>query len=329
MKVQDKHLFVIKIILIITFTIICIWLYQKNLFFSAILSFLVTIGLGRSLFLDRQRLLRKIDKMITSIQYNDFSYKFSERKSENEIDELHHKINKALAIFRIHSQNSVLDEAEAKAWQKLISVLTHEIMNSIAPIISLSETLGTHKDSNTISQTQYNTMVQAMEIIHRRSKGLLNFIENYRKLTRIPEPSLQPIHLKSMLKALQQLVASDKITFSYSTYPENLTVNADRNLLEQMLINLLKNAYEASPTNDTKIFVKAEKIGIETHISVIDNGLGINNEAIEKIFVPFYSTKKNGSGIGLSLCKQIMFRHKGKITVESSQKGSIFTLIFK
>lgn len=132
-----------------------------------------------------------------------------------------------------------------------------------------------------------------------------------------------------MLKSLQQLVAPGGIEFAYSVYPEQLILKADKGMTDQLLLNLLKNAHEACATqSEPRIDVKAEKVGDEIHISVSDNGQGISPEALEKIFIPFYSTKPTGSGIGLSICRQIMLRHKGKIGVKSDERGSRFTAVF-
>lgn len=172
-------------------------------------------------------------------------------------------------------------------------------------------------------------MKQAMEAIHRRSRGLLSFVENYRKLTRLPQPALQPIALKPMLTSLQQLTAPNGIDFSFEVYPEQLILNADKSMVEQLLLNLLKNAKEACEgIKESKIKVRAEKIDDNVRITVSDNGQGILPEAQDKIFIPFYSTKAHGSGIGLSLCRQIVIRHAGKISVQSDTKITHFTAEF-
>ncbi len=221
----------------------------------------------------------------------------------------------------------MMEETETKAWQKLIGVLTHEMMNSLAPIISLSETLSEREVSEVTEE--YRIMKQAMETIHRRSKGLLSFVENYRKLTRVPQPVMQPILVQSMFKTLHHLTVSNGVDFSYSAYPAQLILNADKNMVEQLLLNLLKNAHEACMENkEPKIEVKAEQAGDEIQITVSDNGQGISPEVMDKIFIPFYSTKTNGSGIGLSLCRQIMIRHKGKISVQSDKNGTRFKMEF-
>ncbi len=229
-------------------------------------------------------------------------------------------------------ERQALSESEIAAADDaldLISVLTHEIMNSIAPIISLSETLGKEESSSFQSEEECRNMRRAMQTIHRRSAGLLTFVENYRQLTRIPQPLIQTIRAAVLLRSLQLLVEADQIRFTYSCYPGQLLFRADRNMVDQMLINLLKNAAEATEDRpDPVIQIDARQVGSEVQITVSDNGTGISPEAIDKVFIPFYSTKTKGSGIGLSLCRQMMIHHKGRITVSSDDQGSRFTLFF-
>jgi len=330
MKLQARYLFVIKIAAIVLLALAGAWLMLKGLYFSAILVLVVIVSLAVSVYLDRRKLISRMERMISSIQNSDFSFHLPETTTKDELHNLSAEMEEALQAFRRQTQSSFMDEAETQAWQKLISVLTHEIMNSIAPIISLSETLSDTAETPALpTEDEYKNMQQAMRIIHRRSKGLLSFVENYRKLTKIPEPVLQPIPLEPMLKYLQQLMTASGINLSYSVYPQPLTLTADKSLVEQALINLIKNASEAgSAEQETIIDIKANKIGNEIHIIVSDNGKGISPQAIEKIFIPFYTTKPTGSGIGLSICRQVMLRHKGKISVQSDEHGSRFTLTF-
>lgn len=330
MKLQARYLFVIKIAAIVLLALAGAWLMLKGLYFSAILVLVVIVSLAVSVYLDRRKLISRMERMISSIQNSDFSFHLPETTTKDELHNLSAEMEEALQAFRRQTQSSFMDEAETQAWQKLISVLTHEIMNSIAPIISLSETLSDTAEMPALpTEEEYKNMQQAMRIIHRRSKGLLSFVENYRKLTKIPEPVLQPIPLEPMLKYLQQLMTASGINLSYSVYPQPLTLTADKSLVEQALINLIKNASEAdSAEQETIIDIKANKIGNEIHIIVSDNGKGISPQAIEKIFIPFYTTKPTGSGIGLSICRQVMLRHKGKISVQSDEHGSRFTLTF-
>ena len=239
-------------------------------------------------------------------------------------------------LISLKNIHSVLERNEMEAWQKLIRVLTHEIMNSITPIISLSETLSERGIPNQLTEKEYAVMLQAMQTIHRRSKGLLGFVENYRRLTRLPAPVCASVPVRELFTDLQKLFPDETIHFELP--PLEKTLDVDRAQIEQVLINLLKNAREASARRETpKIEVKAVFAPKVTSsltawrctITVRDNGEGILPEVQDKIFVPFFTTKTAGSGIGLSLCKQIMNQHGGNITVYSEPgKGSCFTLQF-
>jgi len=329
MKLQARHIFFLKIGAIVLLSLVGAWLFLKQLLFSSILLLLLILALAVSLYYDRKKMIGRMEQMIASIRHADFSSHFVHQGTSDELSCLSQEMNEALDAFRSHAHDAMRDEAETQAWQKLISVLTHEIMNSITPIISLSETLSEQELSDEVDVENYRIMKRAMDTIHRRGKGLLSFVENYRKLTRLPQPTIQPIAIQPMLQSLRLLMASGGVTFNYEVYPEQLILKADKTMVEQLLLNLLKNAHEASAaSSEPRIEVKAEKLGNEIHISVSDNGHGIAPEAIEKIFIPFYSTKSNGSGIGLTLCRQIALRHKGKIIVKSDNKGSKFTAIF-
>ena len=236
--------------------------------------------------------------------------------------------NTALRLVSLKNIRSILEENEMEAWQKLVRVLTHEIMNSITPIISLSETLCERALQQGMEEG--SLMLQGMETIHRRSKGLLGFVENYRKLSRLSSPMLAPVSVGELLRDMQKLFASSDVTYVYKVENEARELMIDRSQMEQVLINLLKNAGEAcadqpNPNVLVETFFDADK-----HIfrlSVTDNGCGILPSVVDKIFIPFFTTKSSGSGIGLSLCKQILTLHGGSIRVSSEVgKGSCFTL---
>ena len=232
-------------------------------------------------------------------------------------------------LISLKNIHSVLERNEMEAWQKLIRVLTHEIMNSITPIISLSETLSERGIPSQLGEKEYSVMLQAMQTIHRRSKGLLEFVENYRRLTRIPAPIRTQISIAELFTDLKKLFPEEEFQFEVPS-PE-LKLNVDRAQIEQILINLLKNSREAcSRKSDKKIQVKARKLSAgNTTLTISDNGEGILPDVLDKIFVPFFTTKTSGSGIGLSLCKQIMTLHEGSINVKSEVgKGSSFILTF-
>lgn len=234
-------------------------------------------------------------------------------------------------IVALQNVNEALDETEAKAWQKLLSVMTHEIMNSVAPISSLADTLRRSMDEADVAEAKEDLEL-GLETIRRRSEGLLRFAESYRSLNKITQLNLQRIAVSSLfenLTTLMQPTLDQKgITLETILREPRLEVLADSSLLEQVLINLLLNAMDAvKGQEEPTIVLSASILENKTIISVRDNGSGIEEELMDKIFVPFFSTKKTGSGIGLSLCKQIMLMHKGNIHATSVPgQGTSFVL---
>jgi nitrogen fixation/metabolism regulation signal transduction histidine kinase len=247
-----------------------------------------------------------------------------------------------LIILSIQDIKNELDEKELESWMKLIRVLMHEIMNSITPITSLSESLsniynkaGQPVMPEEVTSKTIATTVQGLNVIRDQGKGLLSFVESYRKLTRVPEPDkklFKVADLMSRVKVLyNSLEKSDRIDLSLSLKNPDLEIFADQNLISQVLINLVKNALEANENNiEGKIRISAN-VNINNHpeICVIDNGPGISPENLEEIFVPFFTTRQNGSGIGLSISKQIMRVHGGNLKVRSiPDKETVFCLSF-
>ena len=233
-----------------------------------------------------------------------------------------------LRLINLKNIRSILEENEMEAWQKLVRVLTHEIMNSITPIISLSDTLCERAIQQGMEEE--SLMLQGMKTIHRRSRGLLTFVENYRKLSRLSSPVLAPVSVGDWLGDIKKLFASSKVHYVYHIEDETRVLMVDRSQMEQVLINLLKNAGEACEEQVYPEVVVATSYDKEKRIfrlSVTDNGCGILPEVLDRIFIPFFTTKPTGSGIGLSLCKQIMTLHGGSLHVTSEVgKGSCFTL---
>ena len=245
-----------------------------------------------------------------------------------------------VSLQNIHSE---LEEKELEAWQKLIRVLTHEIMNSITPIASLTSTINTmvgeyyekEKTSKKPNSEALSDIQQALQTIQKRSHGLLHFVDAYRNLTLIPKPKFQIFLAKELFTRAEQLMQSNinktGVSFEVCIEPETLELSADPELVEQVLINLLLNAFQAV---DGKQNAKIELAALlnergRTIIQVTDNGPGITEENLEKIFIPFFSTKEGGSGIGLSLSRQIMRLFKGGIGVYSEPDiKTVFTLRF-
>jgi two-component system nitrogen regulation sensor histidine kinase NtrY len=247
--------------------------------------------------------------------------------------------NKRYKLIAFQNVNEALDETESRAWQKLLRVMTHEIMNSVAPISSLADTLKNRlQHSSELLDDESGTLEDlslGMETIKRRSEGLLKFAQTYRNLNMITSPNLQKFYVKDLFKTQHRLMLptlqQKNIELELILKDTELQIEADINLIEQVLINLLLNAMEAvKETPNPKIILTANKSeNGRIALKVIDNGSGIEDEVLDKIFIPFFSTKKSGSGIGLSLCKQIMMLHKGNIHVQSvKDEGTAFILQF-
>jgi signal transduction histidine kinase len=242
-------------------------------------------------------------------------------------------------LVAFQNVSEALDETESKAWQKLLSVMTHEIMNSVAPISSLAETLKNRLQLSVAGINERPDGLDDLELgidtIKRRSEGLLKFAETYRNLNKITTPNFKKLYVRDLFENLHQLMQptlqQKGIELEIILKDPELTVDADPNLVEQVLINLLVNAMEAvKDRSSARIVLSAfAALGNKIILKVADNGAGMSPEIVDKIFIPFFSTKKSGSGIGLSLCKQIMMLHKGNIQVQSVEgEGSAFMLQF-
>lgn len=241
-------------------------------------------------------------------------------------------------LVAFQNVNEALDETEAKAWQKLLSVMTHEIMNSVAPISSLAATLKNRLNDSVTYLNNESGVIEdlqlGIETIQRRSEGLLKFAETYRNLNKITQPNLKKIHVRDLFETLHQLMqptlTQKNIELEIILKEPGMEVAVDVNLVEQLLINLVVNGIDAVKEKEQpRIILSAYKENNKSIIKVADNGNGIPDELLDKIFIPFFSTKKSGSGIGLSLCKQIMLLHKGTIQVQSvAGEGSVFVLYF-
>ncbi len=247
---------------------------------------------------------------------------------------------KKFKLIAFQNVDAALDETEANAWQKLLRVMTHEIMNSVAPISSLADTLkkrlGDNKAENPNTGTLHEDLEVGIETIKRRSEGLLKFTEVYRNLNKIEKPTVSKVLVRDLFETLNTLLQptldEKRIELDVIIREPGLYMYFDPLLIEQALINLLLNAIDAVKENDEpRIILSASKNDTtrEYLIEISDNGAGIEAELLDKIFIPFFSTKKTGSGVGLSLCRQIMLLHKGNIHVESHPgEGTRFSLRF-
>lgn len=253
--------------------------------------------------------------------------------------------NKSIMLVSIKNIQNELEEKEMESWQKLISVLTHEIMNSIAPISSLSNTISTilsdlknstlANQGNADEQEAFEDIDMALTTISKRTEGLMHFVNTYRNLTKIPQPNFSIFSVAQLFREIKLLMSDEavekNIACQISIEPDTLELSADERLIQQVLINLLKNAIHASegrPNARIELRAYINKRG-RVVIEVVDNGPGILPDVLDKIFIPFFTTKTTGSGIGLSLSKQIMRMHGGNISVTSlPEEETKFTLTF-
>jgi two-component system nitrogen regulation sensor histidine kinase NtrY len=250
--------------------------------------------------------------------------------------------NNELIILSVQDIKNELDEKEVESWMKLIRILMHEIMNSITPITSLSESLsgiysieGKPVLPDQITSNKISTTLQGLNVIKDQGRGLMSFVESYRQLTRIPEPDRQLFKVSDLFNRLKVLYdsrkADDRIRLSFFLKDTDLEIYADQNLISQVLINLIKNAHEAIENTPEGTITISAGAGPDNRpeICVIDNGPGIPPENIDEIFVPFFTTRQDGSGIGLSVSRQIMRVHGGNLKVRSVPgKETIFCLGF-
>ncbi len=244
-------------------------------------------------------------------------------------------LDKQSKLITLQDINAEIEQKEIEAWHKLIRILTHEIMNSITPIASLTETMqsmltdheGKQKSLASLNDETISDIRFSLHTIQNRSEGLLHFVENYRKLTRIPKPVKEPVNVSAFLINIEKLMKENlerqSITLSVVSEDELLTGNFDPVLLEQVIINLITNSTHAlAHRNDKNIQLRAYRHENHLTLEVTDNGKGIPENELNEIFIPFFSTKKEGSGIGLSLSKQIISLHGGRIKVTSKADQS-------
>ena len=242
----------------------------------------------------------------------------SEIRMEGEIERL----------YSIENLSGELSARESSAWRNLIRVLTHEIMNTLTPVTSLAQTTATMLEDPGAAQDDIR---EAIDTIGRRSEGLIRFVSTYRELLHLPTPDPEPLPIADLFRDLvvlnQESVAG--IDVSYEVVPESLTVMADRQLLDQVLINLMKNAIDAVANRDEPLIRLQGRLDFgRTVLTVSDNGPGIPAAILDQVFIPFFTTKRDGSGIGLSLSRQIMTAHGGDIVLTSSEDGTEIRLVF-
>lgn len=230
-------------------------------------------------------------------------------------------------LYTIENLSGELTARESSAWRNLLRVLTHEIMNTLTPVTSLAQTCG-----DLLNEQQADAEIrEAIDTIARRSSGLMEFVSRYRELMKVPHPRVAPIDVAEMVGAATTLMRDGlaDVDVRVDIKPESLSITADRSLIDQVLLNLLRNALDAIALRTLpRIEISARLDYGRVLLQVSDNGEGIPETVLEQIFVPFFTTKRDGSGIGLSLSRQIMTAHGGDIAVRSDTTGTTVSLVF-
>ena len=280
---------------------------------------ILIIAVVATAFLVREKDRRKVEYMLDAFEDDELNFRFKENNAVNKT------LNRIRWIFERQRQRN-----EQESWTKLIRVLTHEIMNTVSPIASLSEMLENYAEQ---PDNEHKIDIKAgLKTISSSSKDLIEFVEKYRQLTGVARPIKKAVLVNELIARVINLTSqecsSSGITCSYSSSNDDILIYADQGLISQIIINLIKNAKEAHATAIT-ITSRLDQ-DVQTIIEVSNNGEAITTESMEQIFVPFYTTKPKGSGIGLSLSRQIMNQHNGSLDlIESNESNTTFALIFK
>ena len=280
---------------------------------------ILIIAVVATAFLVREQDRRKVEYMLDAFEDDELNFRFKENNAFNKT------LNRIRWIFERQRQRN-----EQESWTKLIRVLTHEIMNTVSPIASLSEMLENYAEQ---PDNEHKIDIKAgLKTISSSSKDLIEFVEKYRQLTGVARPIKKAVLVNELIARVINLTSqecsSSGITCSYSSSNDDILIYADQGLISQIIINLIKNAKEAHATAIT-ITSRLDQ-DVQTIIEVSNNGEAITTESMEQIFVPFYTTKPKGSGIGLSLSRQIMNQHNGSLDlIESNESNTTFALIFK
>ena len=292
-------------------------LVDAGLWFSALMAFLILLAIAVNLYRLQMIQVRMMRHLAESLRYDDMMLSFRSPYKNRSMEDMVDELSEAMRNFRTR----VLERNEMEAWQKLIRVLTHEIMNAVTPITSLSDTLL----GLTEAQASKEEIRNGLQTISSTGKGLLSFVESYRKFTRIPTPEPSLFYVKSFIERMVELARHQhpdvRVTFHTDIAPSDLILYADENLVSQVVINLLKNAMQAIESDkDTD---KEGHINIRAYcneaeailIEISNNGPAIPNDIAEHIFIPFFTTKEGGSGIGLSISRQIMRLSGGNLSL--------------
>lgn len=276
-------------------------------------------NLGKIIFINNTALSLLACESITSYTQLEKLLQNEKQKKRINLSKSQMKLqDEVITLLSLQDIDDKLNENESESWSKLSHVLTHEIMNTIAPIISLSQTLASYPEAS-------EKGVRGLHIIQAQSERLMEFTESFRHLSYLPHPEKKRFSMSDLLQNLKELLQTDfqvnHISFTLQCVPESIFIEGDEKQLSQVFLNLFKNAMQALEGNPKGILSLHVEQDDHIHIDIIDNGPGIPPEIQEKIFIPFFTTKSEGTGIGLSLCKEIIRRHEGHLSIKESRPG--------
>ncbi|NVK53791.1 MAG: HAMP domain-containing histidine kinase [Flavobacteriaceae bacterium] len=273
-------------------------------------------------FIDDWKEIKHTISLSTNNQKETFFFKSSVTQT-NEFEYL---------VISLETIQQLIDKKEKEAWYKLMNVMSHEIINTITPISSLAENLDSLLQEENTDENTIDELSEGLKIIKKRSYHLTSFVDTYRKLAELPLPNKTEINLtqiiKSTIRLFKQEFKTKEIQLIFDT-TKPFIINADKQQIEQILINLISNClYALEKTSNPQISIELSKENNRTIVKVSDNGIGISEEIKDNIFVPYFTTRKNGSGIGLTLTKSIIEAHKGNIYFKSKKGNTTFTVTF-
>lgn len=300
---------------------VCFFFYD-----SYPLAILFSILLLPLLFILRKQIyfpIRQVTFFLGALNNKDLMIRFPNTRDAT-LRQMYKDMNQIIAMYW-NNQNEI--ETRKQYYERIMRVMTHEIRNTITPIVSLSANILEHQQDYSTEKTR-----EGLEIIHEQTNNISQFLDSYYQLTHLPQPTYEDVAVKPLLQKLMRLLENEtkKATLNFSI-AENMTIRADSNLLTLALINLIRNALQAVSEQDNGIIeISASMPNGQPLITISDNGPGIPEKTLETIFLPFYTTNKGGTGVGLSLSRQIIQLHGGNLKVVSQPNmRTTFSILLK
>lgn len=326
------HILLFVLLIVFTLGLGLVGIISRKAIILGTITILIAFGLIGRLVYYLNSYNRKMKFFFDSIEDNESMLYFPENIGSKEQRYLYASFNRVYTLMSEHKKiefERKLHQKEYESWEKLMRVLTHEIMNSITPIVSLSETLLSYfqikhvsKSTKDITELTIEKTIRGLETIKSQGQNLIYFTESYRQYSGLKQPEFKYFSLTDLIENIQilyqEILQQQQIRFSTDFFQPQIQIYADENMLSQVLINLLKNSIQAlTEQSEREIHIKVYIQEMILFIKITDNGSGIPSNLLEDIFIPFFTTKKDGTGIGLSLSRQIIRMHGGELSAKS------------